>query len=224
MDPGTNQPFYFANKPEYHQLLEELANGGQAKGRVQELFSLNPEDHLWHLKERDDLARVISKKPYARKWPQSEIKELAHYVLIMCYFHKLSLPIVLSLIEVESSFNPAAISNRGARGMMQIMPETGEYLAKKIGVKWMGEASLHDPKLNIAMALQYLVELRAKFKRTDLILTAYNMGPYALKKKLDNGEEPTFLFYKKVKDGASQYKDPAKAKVVSYMSWSALWL
>lgn len=218
-------PFYFAAKPEYHQLLEEQAKDGQAKARVADFFSTNSQDHLWHLKERDDLVRVISKKPYARQWPEEQIKEIAHYLVIMCNFHKLSLPIVLSLIEVESSFNPAAISHKGARGMMQIMPQTGEYLAKKMGMKWQGAESLHDPKTNIAMALEYLVELREKFKRTDLILTAYNMGPYALKRKLDNGEEPLYTFYQKVNEGAAQYKDPSKSKMVSSnMRWSALWL
>ena len=43
--------------------------------------------------------------------------------------------LVTSIIFVESKFYPKAVSKKGARGVMQIMPQTGEWVAEQIGIK-----------------------------------------------------------------------------------------
>src|SRR5689334_126286 len=74
--------------------------------------------------------------------------------------------LVRAVIQVESNFNPLCVSNKGARGLMQLMPET----ARRFGVK-----RVHDPEENIRGGVQYLAALLAMF-RYDLprTLAAYN--------------------------------------------------
>jgi hypothetical protein len=82
--------------------------------------------------------------------------------------------LVFSVITAESNFNPNAISRRGARGLMQLLPAT----ATRLGVK-----DIFDPGQNIDAGTRYLHELLTLY-RGDLVLTvaAYNAGPGALQK------------------------------------------
>lgn len=82
--------------------------------------------------------------------------------------------LVRAVIQVESDFNPATVSHKGARGLMQLMPAT----AKRFGVK-----SIHDPEENIRGGIQYLAYLTRLF-RDDLprALAAYNAGENAVLK------------------------------------------
>jgi soluble lytic murein transglycosylase-like protein len=81
---------------------------------------------------------------------------------------------------------------------MQLMPDTAEGLASEFGVKWKGADDLADPKLNIDLAMRYLKALKGMFDKPEHVLTAYNMGPYALQKMLKNGEKPGLAYYHKV--------------------------
>ena len=82
--------------------------------------------------------------------------------------------LIFSVIAAESNFNPRAISRRGARGLMQLLPATGT----RFGVK-----DIFDPAQNIDAGTQYLRDLMARY-RGDLVLTlaAYNAGPGAVQR------------------------------------------
>ncbi len=82
--------------------------------------------------------------------------------------------LIFSVIAAESNFNPRAISRRGARGLMQLLPATGT----RFGVK-----DIFDPAQNIDAGTQYLRELMARYQG-DLVLTlaAYNAGPGAVQR------------------------------------------
>jgi soluble lytic murein transglycosylase-like protein len=82
--------------------------------------------------------------------------------------------LVRAVIQVESDFNPACVSHKGARGLMQLMPAT----AKRYGVK-----RIHDPEENIRGDSQYLAYLTTLF-RDDLprALAGYNAGENAVLK------------------------------------------
>lgn len=82
----------------------------------------------------------------------------------------------LALVRVESGFDPGAISPRGALGLMQLMPETAAWMAKKLDLPW-EDASAFDPALNVRLGTRYLGMLRRQMGRWDLALTAYNRGP-----------------------------------------------
>ncbi|MDR1686144.1 MAG: lytic transglycosylase domain-containing protein [Desulfovibrio sp.] len=81
--------------------------------------------------------------------------------------------LLTAILQVESNFNPRAVSPKGALGAMQIMPETGREL---------GLVDFFDPEANIDAGARYLASLLQTFARTDLALAAYNAGPAAVLK------------------------------------------
>ena len=85
---------------------------------------------------------------------------------------------VAAVIRCESSFDPNATSNVGARGLMQIMPDTGEWLAGKFKeADGFNPDSLYDPETNVKYACWYLRWLMNRYDR-DLVLvtSAYHAG------------------------------------------------
>ena len=83
--------------------------------------------------------------------------------------------LIASVIFTESSFNPEAKSNRGAVGLMQILPSTAKWIAEELNEDYF-EESLFDSKTNIRYGCFYLNYLFDKFKRMDIVICAYNAG------------------------------------------------
>jgi soluble lytic murein transglycosylase len=82
-----------------------------------------------------------------------------------------------ALIMAESEWNPRAFSRVGARGLMQLMPDTGRRLAKSLGVAVASDDQLFDPTLNLRLGVAYLGELSRRFEgRLPLVLACYNAG------------------------------------------------
>lgn len=90
--------------------------------------------------------------------------------------YKLEKELVLSVINAESRFKKDAISKKGAIGLMQIMPDTGAWLAEKMGIKNFSKDMLYDVDKNINMGCYYLSMLIEKFEDEKLALCAYNAG------------------------------------------------
>jgi soluble lytic murein transglycosylase-like protein len=86
--------------------------------------------------------------------------------------HGVDEDLLTAVIQVESNFNPHAVSRAGALGLMQIMPETG----KKLGLK-----DFFDPAANADAGARYLAAMLRLFPRLDLSLAAYNAGPAAVR-------------------------------------------
>jgi hypothetical protein len=83
-----------------------------------------------------------------------------------------------AVIRVESAFYTGAVSNKGAMGLMQVMPETGREVAGLIGMEWTGPEQLHDLEINVRLGVFYLDQLLEMYKGNyRLALTAYNRGP-----------------------------------------------
>lgn len=93
--------------------------------------------------------------------------------------------LVASVIHAESRFRPRAISPRGARGLMQVMPETGAWLAHRLQLDEFTLEELFDPVTNITLGTFYLSELAHEFGGDwVLILAAYNGGRQNVKRWL----------------------------------------
>jgi len=80
--------------------------------------------------------------------------------------------LVRAVIVVESNFDPRCVSNKGARGLMQLMPET----AKRYGVR-----DIFDVEQNIRGGIRYLADLLEMFPNdVSRALAAYNAGEGAV--------------------------------------------
>ena len=85
---------------------------------------------------------------------------------------------VYGLIRQESRFIRAARSQVGASGLMQIMPGTATYVARKIGMAGFSLSSLNDIKTNITLGTNYLNMVLANLGGSQTLATAaYNAGP-----------------------------------------------
>jgi peptidoglycan lytic transglycosylase len=85
--------------------------------------------------------------------------------------------LVAALVLQESSFDPAALSRAGARGLMQVMPGTGRRIARDKGQRFR-RAALHDPETSLDFGTHYLRQMSDHFPgAVEKVLAAYNAGP-----------------------------------------------
>jgi soluble lytic murein transglycosylase len=105
---------------------------------------------------------------------------------------------IMAVIYTESEFYNWAVSSRGAKGLMQIMPEVGEYLSQEMGIEWSGDRTLFNPALNIRMGIYYLSRLILDFDDVRLALTAYNYGPTRVRGFIDNKQDIPASYYRKI--------------------------
>jgi hypothetical protein len=101
--------------------------------------------------------------------------------------------LVLAVIQIESGFDPRAVSPVGAAGLMQLLaPTMREELAR-----WrLGAADPFDPVSNVRAGVRYLDRLLDAFDDLDLALMAYNAGPGRIRRHLREGGVPErFLAY-----------------------------
>ena len=94
--------------------------------------------------------------------------------------------LVDSVIQVESNYNPFAVSPKGAQGLMQLMPGT----AQRFGV-----TDSFDPKQNIEAGVRYLKFLQDTFQDDRLAIAAYNAGEKAVSRYRDVPPYPETVSY-----------------------------
>lgn len=84
---------------------------------------------------------------------------------------------VAALIRQETEFNPGAISNKNAYGLMQLLPSVGRSMAKEEGIRHFETSELLDPNINIRLGTRYLKQTMDKFDgRPEYTFAAYNAG------------------------------------------------
>lgn len=131
-------------------------------------------DALSEMETKPDFDDSVYKLAYQLHF-QNEINDCAQT-------YDLDAFLVAALIREESYFNPKAQSPVGAAGLMQIMPATASFIAKKEGVSYSSPASLTNPEKNITLGCAYLRYAKDILSNNDLLAVAsYNGGPNAVK-------------------------------------------
>ena len=83
--------------------------------------------------------------------------------------------IILAVIYCESGFDASAVSHAGAVGLMQLMPETYEWLCSKTGERY-DALHLYNPETNIKYGTYLLSILYHRYEQWDVAFAAYNAG------------------------------------------------
>ncbi len=105
--------------------------------------------------------------------------------------------LVAGIIREESLYDPKALSPVGAMGLMQLMPETANRVAKRLGLGVVDRQQLFNAHTNIQIGSQYVTELLQKFSGNLIqAVAAYNAGPPAVRRwtsKFGNSPEDEFV-------------------------------
>ncbi len=124
----------------------------------------------------DDFIQGVFKQGLNKDW-KSKSRGITKVILQQSKKYQFDPIFLVAIIENESNFNPEAIGTSGEIGLMQIRPETAEWIAEKLHISWKGAESLFEPETNIRLGSAYLAFLRDTFNsKSQLYLAAYNMG------------------------------------------------
>lgn len=111
---------------------------------------------------------------YALRYPTP----FAEHIRGRANHHTVDPALLYGLIRQESRFNPGATSPAGARGLMQVMPATASWLAKKIGISKPGDKALGEPATNVQLGSAYVRHLLDTLEQSPVLVAAgYNAGP-----------------------------------------------
>lgn len=127
--------------------------------------------------------------------------------------------LIFSVINTESGFDKDAVSSAGAKGLMQITPETFQWLQTKTG-ETLAEDMLFNPDTSVKYGTFFLSILIQRFENIDTALAGYNAGMNAVSGWLDNPEysddgkslkkipySETSYYVKKVNNSLKHYKE-----------------
>ena len=122
--------------------------------------------------------KKIANRPLARLPRDSTPQTINAFILAAATEHGVDPFLIKAIIKAESNFDPAAVSPKGAQGLMQLMPATARDLQV---------VDPYDPQDNIAGGTKYLRSLLDNYGwDVELSLAAYNAGPGNVKKAIPN--------------------------------------
>ena len=120
------------------------------------------------LKPKSDSININDKNILAIAKRKRQKRCLHEIIVRIANRYNVDPALIKAIIRVESSFNPKAVSYKGAKGLMQLMPVT---------LKAMGVRDPFDPEFNIEAGVRYFKKLLIMFDNNiELALAAYNAG------------------------------------------------
>ncbi len=154
----------------------ELADGGRMRLSIERIDRVMADEVIEREAERD---RPVPPPPaFSLRFVDGQERPDTPYgdpIYESARRHGLNPILVAAVVEAESRFNAHAVSKKGARGLMQLMPATGRRLG-------LGPAELYEPEKNLDAGSRYLRQLLDRFGELDLVLAAYNAGEGAVER------------------------------------------
>lgn len=165
-------------------LFPQLLPGSQFQGiealTVEGSFLRSAFDDLSRLiipeEWRADVDTATASEGKGVRNPSQETGDFAFSEIVLPVSQKYGVDwrLVTAVMAVESNFNPRAVSSKGARGLMQLMPRTAALY--NIRAK-----ELYDPALNVEAGVKHLKKLADRYRgNLHLVLAAYNSGETAV--------------------------------------------
>lgn len=167
---------------------------------------------------RKSLNYVIYNKVQSNLAPQwkSHARGIARTVINESAKYNLDPVFVLAVIKTESKFNPLTVGRFGEIGLMQIKPDTAEWIARKYNLTWEGKKTLQNPEANIKIGLAYMNYLRNQFNgKAVKYVSAYNMGPRNVRRLLARNMKPAEYNDRVMKNYAQFYSVIAARPLVT---------
>lgn len=127
----------------------------------------------------------------------------------ICAEKNIDVSLCLAIIRTESSFKESAVSKKGAVGLMQLMPSTADFIAKKVGFS--ENINLYDGQTNLYLGICYLEYLFNRYGDETIVLSCYNAGEGVVSKWTESEiKSPPYKetreYIKKVKRRKKLYK------------------
>ncbi len=198
-----------AEMQEFKVAAELLAIGRPAEARLQWWFAVNPlkqQELTVAAKLADQLhcpSLAILTLARANEWDDVNLRFPILYqdpVTEAAASGAIDPALIFGLIRQESAFDELAESPAGARGLMQLMPQTAQQIAAERKEAWRGGDSLFDPLLNIRYGAYYYRTLYQQFNRHPaLAAAAYNAGPARVKRwRAETGPQPADIWLENI--------------------------
>ena len=163
--------------------------------------------------EAAELFKIYSLIRNARRDPDDGwIWQIAKTVMDESRRHTMDPLLVLAVIGVESDFDGTAVSIKGAKGLMQLLPIAAQASAEErrslLGDKDIPETPpLDNPVLNIKLGISYLDSLKKSFGDTRLALAAYNHGPTWIRSRIADEQRVPLGYTTRVLSTYQRYRE-----------------
>jgi soluble lytic murein transglycosylase len=164
------------------ELQKKLAERDSELAAIKARLKSADEDARWYNEAK--MIGVVDQVSRSSSLTPRQQRRLAIAIVREAHANDLDPLLVVAVIRSESSFDNFAVSGVGAMGLMQMMPDTGSWLAKRRGSTWRSKNYLFDSELNVELGCAYLASLIHQFGSVDKALVAYNAGPGMAKKIL----------------------------------------
>jgi hypothetical protein len=182
-----------------------------AIGLLEDCHSSNPKDS--RLSELDSIYAEQDTLAYIQKmmlvaYPQLSKWEVRYYAPIFrdfCKTYKVPAPLMVSIIGIESQWNPTLTSRAGCKGLGQLLPSTAEIECRKLGIDYTPNVTEWTDVVNLVVSLNYFCSKYEKNGR-EYAIKSYVGGP-AYKKTTGKNAEYISYYNNLVEKEAKKVKN-----------------
>lgn len=166
----------------------QIANNRQNGAQLEEAISSQREYNANYKTRIATKSRVVSILSGYHDTLHHDPALLAELIMQKSEQHGLDPFLVLGMIQAESGFNSRAVSSKGARGLMQLRPNTATLMDPNLDFAVENVSLISDNEINISLGTRYMAKMIRRFGNLESALEAYNRGPEAMHRQI-TGED-----------------------------------